>query len=40
MKQKLLFFLAFFLPCLAFAQGSVKGRVIGAVSSDPVRESS
>lgn len=36
MKQKLLFFLAFFLPCLAFAQGSVKGRVIGAVSSDPV----
>ncbi len=36
MKQKLLFFLAFFLPCLAFAQGSVKGRVIGAVSNDPV----
>ncbi len=38
MKQKLLFFMAFFLPCLAFAQNGlrVKGNVIGAVSSEPV----
>ena len=38
MKHKLLFFMAFFLPCLVFAQGnvSVKGSVIGAVSNDPI----
>ena len=32
MKQKLLFFMAFLLPCLLFAQSrySVKGNVIGA----------
>ena len=38
MKQKLLFFMAFLLPCLLFAQSrySVKGNVIGAVSNDPV----
>lgn len=38
MKHKLLFFMAFFLPYLAFAQGNVnvKGSVIGAVSNDPV----
>ena len=31
MKHKLLFFMAFFLPYLAFAQGNVnvKGSVIG-----------
>lgn len=30
--------MAFFLPCLVFAQGnvSVKGSVIGAVSNDPI----
>lgn len=35
MKHKLLFFMAFFLPYLAFAQGNVnvKGSVIGAVSN-------
>lgn len=38
MKRKLLFFMAFLLPCLTFAQGgrSVKGNVVGAVSNEPV----
>lgn len=38
MKLKLLFFITFFFPCLAFAQsaGTVKGSVVGAVSNEPV----
>lgn len=38
MKLKLLFFITFFFPCLAFAQsaGMVKGSVVGAVSNEPV----
>lgn len=42
MKLKLLFFITFFFPCLAFAQsaGTVKGSVVGAVSNEPVPESS
>ena len=41
MKQKLLFFMAFLLPCLLFAQSrySVKGNVIGAGATILFRES-
>ena len=31
MKHKLLFFMAFFLPCLVFAQGNVSENLAGAV---------
>lgn len=42
MKLKLLFFITFFFPCLAFAQsaGTVKGSVVGAVAMSLYPESS
>lgn len=39
MKQKLMLFIALLLPCFLFAQQiqtSIKGRVIGSVSKEPV----